>query len=662
MTLITFEDGNVVMRDGKIGTEQACCCEDGLCPPCNFPRRLQLTIAGFPDAYYWISQNGGTPPEGGGFSPNCGDDPAVAGNIRFVGNAFGTPLYRSRRYIDYNATFIVEYDETSDPCCPTWYGEIQVSTASGPPSTPAPAESCGTDPVGFGIYLCKQPSYVTIFISSNGPLGSGAAATATAVTDGAISEVTVTDGGADYAYLEIIRVEPTVIAEISSYAGSGAVLSLTLEETTDNQNEAVWEVATLTLDNAGIGYYPSDFIDFTVTDGDVQSNASASFLLNRQEPTLGLDLPFSLGTGATFTLSLTQTTDSNGEDVWAVDSVTVTNGGAGYGLSEFAVVDVIDGVEQSSASFQVLTRRVEPTVTATIPFPQGGSGVVLAVTLSQTTDFSGRAAWQVASVAVTNGGAGYDIGEFVSINLVAGTFLSGASVSATVSGGVVQSISVSSGGLYYLDSDEIEEVNVFSGGEYYKTDGSIASVTLNSGGQYYKEEVTENVIVEDVVVSVGSPTGTGADLVAVIDEDPGSATFGQIIEITIVDGGESYSISGDFWLLGLLEGSPLDFLAGGLALGLSPAGIVCLGADQAAAEQPLAIRTRLVEGGPEEDQGCGLTLLDGTYDVFYSAGIFPNSMGIDAPQYALHDAFGFCSNLVVVNFGEGPLTLTISPA
>lgn len=26
MTLITFQDGKVVMRDGKVGTEQGCCC------------------------------------------------------------------------------------------------------------------------------------------------------------------------------------------------------------------------------------------------------------------------------------------------------------------------------------------------------------------------------------------------------------------------------------------------------------------------------------------------------------------------------------------------------------------------------------------------------------------------------------------------------------
>lgn len=35
MTLITFEDGKAVMRDGKVGTEHECCCGDldpGACP------------------------------------------------------------------------------------------------------------------------------------------------------------------------------------------------------------------------------------------------------------------------------------------------------------------------------------------------------------------------------------------------------------------------------------------------------------------------------------------------------------------------------------------------------------------------------------------------------------------------------------------------------
>ena len=33
MTLITFEDGKAVFRDGKVGTEQACCCGGPPDPP-----------------------------------------------------------------------------------------------------------------------------------------------------------------------------------------------------------------------------------------------------------------------------------------------------------------------------------------------------------------------------------------------------------------------------------------------------------------------------------------------------------------------------------------------------------------------------------------------------------------------------------------------------
>lgn len=43
MTLITFQDGVAVMRDGKVGTEQACCCEDG-CAPCPDLESLCISI------------------------------------------------------------------------------------------------------------------------------------------------------------------------------------------------------------------------------------------------------------------------------------------------------------------------------------------------------------------------------------------------------------------------------------------------------------------------------------------------------------------------------------------------------------------------------------------------------------------------------------------
>jgi hypothetical protein len=39
MTLITFQDGSPILKDGKIGTEQACCCET----PCDLSQLNQTT-------------------------------------------------------------------------------------------------------------------------------------------------------------------------------------------------------------------------------------------------------------------------------------------------------------------------------------------------------------------------------------------------------------------------------------------------------------------------------------------------------------------------------------------------------------------------------------------------------------------------------------------
>lgn len=43
MTLITFQDGAVVFRDGKVGTEQACCCDT--CAPCPDLQSLCISVS-----------------------------------------------------------------------------------------------------------------------------------------------------------------------------------------------------------------------------------------------------------------------------------------------------------------------------------------------------------------------------------------------------------------------------------------------------------------------------------------------------------------------------------------------------------------------------------------------------------------------------------------
>jgi hypothetical protein len=43
MTLITLQDGRLVLRDGQVGTEQACCCDT--CAPCPDLESLCISVS-----------------------------------------------------------------------------------------------------------------------------------------------------------------------------------------------------------------------------------------------------------------------------------------------------------------------------------------------------------------------------------------------------------------------------------------------------------------------------------------------------------------------------------------------------------------------------------------------------------------------------------------
>jgi hypothetical protein len=49
MTTITAQDGKIVMRDGKVGTEQACCCKQCVCGDCPESLGFSVTFYGTRD-------------------------------------------------------------------------------------------------------------------------------------------------------------------------------------------------------------------------------------------------------------------------------------------------------------------------------------------------------------------------------------------------------------------------------------------------------------------------------------------------------------------------------------------------------------------------------------------------------------------------------------
>lgn len=66
MTQITLQDGKIVLRDGQVGTEQACCCGDGCCPP------GESCCGTYDYEINYCEQVGGEWVQGGA-SPNPGD-------------------------------------------------------------------------------------------------------------------------------------------------------------------------------------------------------------------------------------------------------------------------------------------------------------------------------------------------------------------------------------------------------------------------------------------------------------------------------------------------------------------------------------------------------------------------------------------------------------
>jgi hypothetical protein len=284
-------------------------------------------------------------------------------------------------------------------------------------------------------------------------------------------------------------------------------------------------------------------------------------IFTRSQPGMTASVEGNVGSGATFSVTLTQ--NGQGEQAtWSVSSVSVTNGGTGYTGSPLLTFTPEQGaITVSSAIAYVLLGRTQPTVTASVG---GGTGAVLSVTLAEGVDFfSNQAYWYVESVAVTNGGSGHANGaqvvftvtdgqaEYVAAATIA-TGVEEPSVSATVSGtgaGAtitptltqsgnrwgVTSAAITTAGSGYSEWDYIEfttsdvtesagyayvtgvnatggitALTIYGGGSYYRDSGVIESVQVNSGGSYFKSTgIIESVqIFDGGAYYIETPTGT----------------------------------------------------------------------------------------------------------------------------------------------------------
>lgn len=308
------------------------------------------------------------------------------------------------------------------------------------------------------------------------------------------------------------------------------------------------ETATADVDVAG-----GAVSEINVTNG---GSGYAREIILRVQPTVTAAAQSTNGSNASFLVALQSNNDD--PESWYVSSVTVSDGGSGYTGTEPLSFSVAQGdTIEFQAWGQIVVGRVQPTLSASAA---GGSGAVLSVTLSQTTDWNtGAAAWEVASVSVVDGGSGYTDGGAVTFTVDDGVEIpwsaaaatvtttreeptvsasvqtwssaSGAALSVTIQSGgqnnwVVASVSVTSGGSGYSQYDSVAfttpdtegspaygyvssvdengavtGVAITWGGSYWRSTGVIQSVEMSAGGLYYK---STGSIVSVAMQDVGS--------------------------------------------------------------------------------------------------------------------------------------------------------------
>lgn len=355
------------------------------------------------------------------------------------------------------------------------------------------------------------------------------------VDPGPITEIEIVSGGGGYAVLG--RVEPTVT--VGGGDGTGADFEVTLVQDEDACGIPFWKIDSVTIASGGDGGtdYTDGPLDATVESPGVQVTAAAlQGVTEKLEPTLTPVV--SGGSGADFTVTIDQDPGPH----WTVTAVAVVDGGTGYADGDAMTFTLgVDDVEEEPASITVRTDRSAPTLELF-----GGTGTSAAFTVSVTSNGLSPEYWAISSVTIDDGGAGYQVGDTLSVNLGSGdveTAAASVTVSSVSGTGAITGVTITYGGLYWHETGVIESVEILDGGSYYSETGTISEIIVNDPGVYYEEDASEPAIVADVTLSIQQTppsVGTGAALSATVDDDTASPTFGQITAVTIDDAGDGY--------------------------------------------------------------------------------------------------------------------------
>jgi hypothetical protein len=371
--------------------------------------------------------------------------------------------------------------------------------------------------------------------------GSGAAGTVQGTGEdvgaGPLTGVTLTSGGNGYAKLG--RQSPTL--SLANTNTTPADVSISLTQSQDACNLDLWSVDSISVTDGGEGYTDGESLVLTKASGDTVVTAATGTIntVGRVQPTITAST--ASGSGATFTVAIVD--NKTDPASWSITGVTFTGTTSGFVDGEAVTFSGTNLVALATAAATVVTNRVLPQLSASLPFPAQGNGATLSVTLASNSN--NPETWSVSSVSIGGPGTSYSIGDVVQIAVVSGSEVTPAyiEVDQVDVNGEILSLSIIDGGEYYDNGDELDSISVSSGGEYYRDDGEIASVTITDGGAYYNEDASLTPYVETPTITVQQlppSNGTGAQVTATVDDDTSSATFGQVVSLSLDNAGDDY--------------------------------------------------------------------------------------------------------------------------
>jgi hypothetical protein len=339
VTRITLQDGKIVLRDGKVGTEEACCCGCAACPYCS-ASCLEIVLSG------WSGSVSGC---------DCAD---------------------------INGTYL-----------------LSRGTGVAPTATVTVTDSTGSGAV-IQATLAFNPATGTFFVTSATVISAGDDYSSEASAAVSLVGGTVECDKNPQLTLERENVEPTTdffLDVDDALGGAGDALTVVWAPENTTPGSETWKVDSVTVSNGGTGFdlwqtvrIPSSLINDPILPIDSTQSSLIGFTsVDRAVPVIA---SFSVvdafgnpsgGSGASFSVvwEIDDTTTDFLDSVqpgadnrfWRIVSVTVLNGGSGYaagdvvrytlngrhvdtGMANSAAADyVLDGLGVSGGEFVVPT-------------------------------------------------------------------------------------------------------------------------------------------------------------------------------------------------------------------------------------------------------------------------------------------------------------------